>query len=166
MNAELDKGEEQADVAVQVDEAPEAAAGVGVVGSEEQVELGGEDGEGAPRRAAQEMLYAVARTVALGALKHTQRYRDSEQMRHVCVRLWDGWMRTASLQMELEAARWLERTAMARAVLQPSRPTTLPVLTAESRPEGTADPERLGRRHSRSSRTSRSRTSSRSSRQA
>ena len=46
------------------------------------------------------------------------------------MRLWDGWMRTASLQIELEASQWLRARAMARAVLQ-QRPTSLLPATGE-----------------------------------
>ena len=60
--------------------------------------LGG--GTGAAHESAQVMLLAVARTVAVGALKTgVQAKRVAEQPRYLCVRLWDSWMRTASLQV-------------------------------------------------------------------
>ena len=73
-----------------------------------------------------------AGTVALGALKHTARRKDSNQLRHICVRLWDGWMRTASLQIELEASQWLRTRATARAVLQQSPASLLTKMREEA----------------------------------
>ena len=62
----------------------------------------------------------IAGTVAIGALKHKVREKESNAPRHICVKLWDGWMRTATLRIELEASQWLHSRAMARAVLAQS----------------------------------------------
>ena len=51
---------------------------------------------------------------------------------HICVRLWDGWMRTASLQIELEASQWLRTRATARAVLQQSPASLLTKMREEA----------------------------------
>ena len=87
--------------------------------------------------------FGIAGTVAIGALKHKVREKESNAPRHICVKLWDGWMRTASLRIELEASQWLHSRAMARAVLAQS-PASLLLAMRRDAAEATVEAARGG----------------------
>ena len=88
-------------------------------------------------------IFGTAGTVAAGVLKHKVREKESHLPRHICVRLWDGWMRTASLRIELEASQWLHGRAMARAVLAQS-PASLLLAMRRDAAEATLEAARGG----------------------
>ena len=104
--------------------------------------------------------FVHAGTVAIGALKHKVREKESNKPRHICVRLWDGWMRTASLQIELEASQWLHGRAMARAVLTQS-PASLLLAMRRDAAEATVEAARGGGGHRRSAERKRVKNSGR-----
>jgi len=133
MNAELSRGEA----------ALREREGEGEADRANMLEEEGEDGQGSHRQRAQLMLLSVARTVAAGVLKHKVREKESHLPRHICVRLWDGWMRTASLRIELEASQWLHGRAMARAVLAQS-PASLLLAMRRDAAEATLEAARGG----------------------
>ena len=87
--------------------------------------------------------FGIAGTVAIGALKHKVREKESNAPRHICVKLWDGWMRTATLRIELEASQWLHNRAMARAVLAQS-PAALLMAMRRDAAEATLEAARGG----------------------